>query len=158
MDGLSFSPESFYTDPGSAFTSAEFSSFLKQRHIGLVNAPRQSHKSVGLVEVTHRILQAVLNKTTTVYADWDLQLPHVTKVLNARYVQSVGFSPIEILYGLSRSTDVGLKSFLTQASSVRDGSFRKSLAWPLEASLDGNSRVRWVGRSEERRARVERKG
>ncbi|KAG5988659.1 hypothetical protein E4U52_006340 [Claviceps spartinae] len=100
----------------------------------------------------------VLIKATTVYANWDLQLPHVTKVLNARYVQSVGFSPVEILYGLSRSPDVGVKSFLTQASSAWDGPLRKSLAWWLEASLDGDSRVRWIGRSEKRRARVERKG
>ncbi|KAG5927547.1 hypothetical protein E4U60_000144, partial [Claviceps pazoutovae] len=90
--------------------------------------------------------------------DWDLRLPSVAKVLNSRYVKSVGFSPVEVLYGLSRASDVGLEVFLTQASRGWDDHFCRSLAWPLEMSLEGDSRVYWMGHVEERRSEVQCRG
>ncbi|KAG6303343.1 hypothetical protein E4U44_000168 [Claviceps purpurea] len=130
----------------------------KKKEVGVVVAPRQSHSNVGLAEVANRILKNVLNKVTENLTDWDLHLPSVTKILTSCYIESVGFSPVEVLYGLSRASDVGLEVFLTQASHGWDDHFCRSLAWPLEMSLEGDSRVHWMGRVEERRSEVQCRG
>ncbi|KAG6235021.1 hypothetical protein E4U23_000870, partial [Claviceps purpurea] len=127
----------------------------KKREVGVVVAPRQSHRNVGLSEVTNRILKPVLNKVTENLTDWDLHLPSIAKILISRYIESMGYSPVEVLYGLSRAADTGLKAFLTQTSCGWDNHFCKSLTWPLETSLEGDPIVRWVGHVEERRSEVE---
>ncbi|KAG5968422.1 hypothetical protein E4U56_000369 [Claviceps arundinis] len=101
--------------------------------------------------VTNRILQTVLNKVIENLTDWDL-------ILNSRYIESMGFSPVEVLNGLSRAAGTGLKAFLTQTSCSWDDRFCKSPAWPLETSLEGDPIVRWVGHVEGRRSEVECKG
>ncbi|KAG6042677.1 hypothetical protein E4U17_001281 [Claviceps sp. LM77 group G4] len=62
---------------------------------------------ISVSEVSNRILQAVLNKTVEHPLDWDLQLPKVVSVLNSRFIKSVGYSPIEVLYGLTRRLPTG---------------------------------------------------
>ncbi|KAG6070441.1 hypothetical protein E4U15_008004, partial [Claviceps sp. LM218 group G6] len=123
----------------------------KKKEVGIVVASRQSCKNVGLVGVTNRLLQIVLNKVIKNLTDWDL-------ILNSRYIESMGFSPVGVLYGLSRAAGTGLKAFLTQTSCGWDDHFCKSLTWPLETSLEGDPIVRWIGHVEERRPEVECKG
>ncbi|KAG6061739.1 hypothetical protein E4U32_002815 [Claviceps aff. humidiphila group G2b] len=124
---LSLAPGGFYTDSDPAFASAELSSVFQKKGIGLLYAPRQSHKSVGLVEVSSRILQAVL-------------------------------SPIEVLYRLTRRLPTGVQSFLTQVSIDCNKEFCDALTWPSEDALNGDARVFWVARVEERRSEIELKG
>ncbi|KAG5955271.1 hypothetical protein E4U58_007159 [Claviceps cyperi] len=153
MDHALFGTEGFYTDPGP--------SSLYHSGVVVVLEEEGSWDDECAATVTQGrcgYFQDVLNKTTENQTDRDLHLPSVAKVLNSRYVKSVGFSPVEVLYGLSRASNVGLGVFLTQASRGWDNHFCRSLAWPLEMSLEGDSRVHWMGRVEGRRSKVQYRG
>ncbi|KAH7319936.1 hypothetical protein B0I35DRAFT_478234 [Stachybotrys elegans] len=97
---LPSSPIAFYTDPGSTFRSVEFTGAFTSKGISCLQAPTKSHKSVGRIEVYNCILQDVLGKTLGPDTDWVSYLSGVSQAMNSRVVQSLGYSPAEILYGI----------------------------------------------------------
>ncbi|KAI2626541.1 hypothetical protein GGR54DRAFT_637112 [Hypoxylon sp. NC1633] len=81
--------------------------YLRKKGISTIVAPSGPHQSCGLVEVFNRIFQSVLKKTTNPRPadvqvdsiDWVSSLSDVMTQVNARYIESLGHSPFEILYG-----------------------------------------------------------
>ncbi|KAK1828104.1 CoA-transferase family III domain-containing protein [Podospora conica] len=64
MEMISTLPLATYVDPGSAFISKQFHAAMKKRGIPVINAPAQSHSSVGKVETHNRIIQSMMRKCT----------------------------------------------------------------------------------------------
>lgn len=93
-------PVAFYSDAGTGLTSRELRDGLAKLEILLAEAPSKSHKSVGMVEVTNKVMQAVLGKITPNRQTWDLRLPEVMRAVNERYMYAVGYSPQQILFGM----------------------------------------------------------
>lgn len=93
-------PVGMYANPGSSFRAVEFRVEMNREGIEVLNAPAQAHRSVGMVQVTNKILQLVLNKTHSTPLSWDHNLSGVMKAMNGRVVQALGFSPFEIMMGL----------------------------------------------------------
>lgn len=101
------SPLALYLDPGEAFISRKLHNHLHRRGVAVLNGPSSSHRSFGLAEVFIRITQQVLGKTVSPIPietpsgleQWDTEIPQVMAKVNARHVQSLGWSPFEILHG-----------------------------------------------------------
>jgi hypothetical protein len=93
-------PIAFYTNPGSAFKSVKFKAAISDQGIAVVNAPVKPHRPVGLVEVSNKIAQSIINKTTKGVANLDENPSQVAKAMNMMFMQLVGFTPSVILMGL----------------------------------------------------------
>ncbi|KAI1872008.1 uncharacterized protein JN550_004211 [Neoarthrinium moseri] len=95
-------PVVVYVDPGSAFVSEEFHQDMRRQKVEVINAPAKAHKAVGLVEVTNRIFQSILNKTLGGNGEdreWPSKLPEVFREMNSRQMRTMGWSPFEIMHG-----------------------------------------------------------
>lgn len=77
-----FTPLAFYADPGSTFRSAEFQTALKRDGILVINSLSQSA------------------------LDWDEGMQDIMTTVNGRVMQSVGYSPSEILFGIGLSASL----------------------------------------------------
>ncbi|PHH85636.1 hypothetical protein CDD83_146 [Cordyceps sp. RAO-2017] len=133
LQAMMTTPMAFYTDPGSAFTSAEFATFMGKENIVMATAPTKSHKSVGMVEVCNKIMQITLNKVKHLEQHWPDSLPGVEKMMNHRIIQHLGYSPAQILYGFE---DKRLSNQFPTAGESEETDMRTALrqgtaSWPI---------------------------
>ena len=105
-------PVAAYTDHGSEFKSIAFARMLGQYGTVLQFTPVGAHRAGGLVESSNRIIRRAIEKTLPLIAgnevgdvrldptDWDLKLPRIASAVNARHIEQLGYSPVELLFGL----------------------------------------------------------
>ncbi|KAF3798303.1 hypothetical protein GCG54_00015285 [Colletotrichum gloeosporioides] len=142
MDESGLVPTLLYPDAGGAFTSAEFALKMDKRGVQVQPAPAKAHKSVGMVETHIRILLDVITKSilSRKYEadEWDVNLPRELLKVNTRFIQSLLFTPYEILYG-----------FMPQPPVFAAGSFKVGAEWtpPPESELD-EAAIWYVARME----------
>jgi transposase InsO family protein len=111
-------PQLVYSDSGQHFYNDEFRSFLSARQIAFEYSPSGSSKSTGLIEMSNRVLGAVLRKSST---EWDLQLLSSADGVNDRIIQSLRYSPNEILSGVSQAPPVLIQSHRIDAEFYQSG-------------------------------------
>lgn len=100
-------PAAVYWDAGSAFISSEMKTMLNDLNIIAIQAPSQSHKSVGAIERANRILRAAMRKMRHPDEDFIDTLRRGTIAVNDRHIEHLGYSPNEIIYGIEpRDTSV----------------------------------------------------
>ena len=96
--------ELLYTDNGSHFVGGVMPDAMKQKKIRHINAPPGHPSSVGLAERTvqmHKVgLQSTLQAGQEFIRLWDkVDRLYVTPAINARRIDTVGYSPNELLLG-----------------------------------------------------------
>lgn len=107
-------PNKIVSDRGTAFTSQEFSDFIKQsgltHRLVAVAAPWAN----GLVERINRFLKSSLRKISEEYNLWSKHLDTVQYVMNNTHHASTGNSPSKLLLGYDQKnhTDAKLVNFL----------------------------------------------
>ncbi|CCF36665.1 pol polyprotein [Colletotrichum higginsianum] len=110
MDTIGTSPQVIYPDAGGAFVSREFKLAMNARSVEVTPAPAKSHKSVGMIETHIRLVVDLITKEILAGKfppeDWDLHWMDSLKAVNRRWIQSVGFSPTEILMGIPPTDDI----------------------------------------------------
>lgn len=118
-------PNAIYADNGSHFSNADFKSWCLSRNIQLIFAPKGSSQSAGMVERHNGILIDTLKKTTgNDYLNWDQYLVTASSFLNSRVMSLVGFSPLEIVFGVDPFSVESLNSLsLDQRESLFMSSF-----------------------------------
>lgn len=98
---ISSAPWILYSDPGSAFVSDHFKSAVALVGTSVVTAPTKAHRSVGMVEVTNKLVQGILGKTHSARDHWDEGMEKMVRAMNGRTLASLGYSPTEILFGVT---------------------------------------------------------
>ena len=126
-----FRPIAFWVDLGSSFWNQEVHDFLTQLGISITHAASGSHKSVGMVERTNLILQRCLLRSGPVAltevgdefdeadGEWDERLPPSTRWTNQRHMAQLGYSPTEIIFGMTSGELMDLEdAYPTQERSA----------------------------------------
>lgn len=102
-------PATVISDRGTAFTSSEFVSFLKnnnvKQHLVAVAAPWAN----GLVERINRFLKSSLRKLVDDYECWNIYLKTVQYVINNSYHSSLKASPSKVLLGVEQRNNTDVK-------------------------------------------------
>lgn len=104
-------PVATYMDPGQHFENEELRQYLRGLGVSIDYSPSGSHKSTGMIEVSKRILEAVLAKDNN---EWDKTLPRTTQIVNCRTIEHLGISPTGILTGAEHSSLAGADMKLTK--------------------------------------------
>jgi hypothetical protein len=129
---------------------------LNSQGIIVTASPFGSHKSTGLAEVTVKITQSILGKTTHDRHKWDEQLGETMRALNLRHAVVAGFCPVEILYGLGERTMLDLK-YLSLGDARLAKAFARQQKVPLPANYPDRVALR-VGEMQQARQEVKWKG
>lgn len=76
------------------------STFLRGSGIIMLEAPRGAKHAVGMVEKSNDILTKCFKKRREALPDeaWELSVQMTTVDANARTIEHLGYSPLEILY------------------------------------------------------------
>ncbi|KAG7007159.1 hypothetical protein G7Y79_00011g030570 [Physcia stellaris] len=93
-------PAAAYWDADTAFQSSEMAGELKDLNIVPIQAPSQSHKSVGVIERANRILREAMNKMKKEDEDFVDTLRRAAPACNERHIEHLGYSPDEIIFGV----------------------------------------------------------
>ena len=108
-----FHPIALWADLGSSFWNQEVHDFLTQLGISITHVASGSHKSVGIMERTNLILQRCLLRSGPVEftedgtefdeadGEWDERLLPGTRWTNQRHMAHLGYSSIEIIFGVT---------------------------------------------------------
>lgn len=94
-----------YHDPGTHFTAQLFKDFCKQNDIIGISSPSGASKSTGMIERANRILEDCLKKRCAQESNdllrWPEYLKDATRDVNTRVITSLGYTPFEILFGIT---------------------------------------------------------
>ena len=94
-------PAAIYMDIGKHFVSKKMNRALRAKGIRVIPAPSASHKSVGMVESSNQIWENTMRKIQTQdECDWVSAGDISTMAVNSRYTEHLGYSPVNILYGV----------------------------------------------------------
>ena len=104
-------PAAVYWDAGSAFISSEMRDMLRTLNIIAIQAPSQSHKSVGMIERANRTLRASMRKMVGPKDTQRTVLEKGTHAANDRHIEHLGYSPNEIVYGIE-PRDISVVNFV----------------------------------------------
>lgn len=103
------------SDRGTAFTSQEFTEFLRLRGIKHRQVAVAAPWANGLVERVNKFLKSSVKKVIDDYSGWSLNLGHVQYVINNTYHSSLKTTPSVLLLGYQQRNhaDANLCQFLT---------------------------------------------
>lgn len=107
-------PRRIIVDQATCFTAYEFTKRMKELYIELVRVAVGSPQANGQVERVNRVIKAMLGKLTEPigHANWVQQLAQVEYALNNTKHSTTGFSPSELLFGVS--TKICIPDALTE--------------------------------------------
>jgi len=115
-------PIHIYSDQGQHFNNEQFKGFLMSKGVGITFAGSGPSKSVGMIEVSNRILQQAIKKapypevlfskddykiTTT---RWDMDLAEAASNINERCIMHLMASPKQLLLGTPSGKLGGLET------------------------------------------------
>lgn len=97
-------PRRVITDQGTCFTGLEFTNQLKEWNVEHVKIAVASPQANGQVERVNRTIKAMMGKATESmnHADWVQQLGHIEYAINNAKHSTTGFSPSEMLFGVTQ--------------------------------------------------------
>lgn len=99
-------PNAIYFDDGTHFLNEQMSTFLRNAGIIMLEAPSGAKHAVGMVEKSNDILSKCFKKRREDSPDesWDLSVQMSAVDANARVIDHLGYSPLEILYGVKATS------------------------------------------------------
>jgi transposase InsO family protein len=92
-----------YSDRGTQFVGQKMQAYRMRKGIKHVASPSASPKSTGMVEVHNGLLEERIQRLLAAEPsrEWDQLLLHATRALNTREVRVHGYSPFQLLFGIS---------------------------------------------------------
>jgi hypothetical protein len=95
-------PVAIYSDRGTHF-NRELTAWLEPMGVEHIRTPAFSPSSTGMVEKRNHLLAERLRRLTFGHQDlWDQHLRESTRELNFHEVETLGYSPFQILFGMER--------------------------------------------------------
>jgi len=113
-------PELLVSDRGTAFTSTQFATFLRERNIKHQLVAVAAPWANGLVERINRFLKSSLKKMITEQTSWSFKIKEIQYVINNTYHSSIKASPSKLLLGYDcrGHTDSPLIKFLNNLAKT----------------------------------------
>jgi hypothetical protein len=91
-------PYAIYCDRGQHFDNPAVRDYLNSEGVSISYSPSGSSKSTGMIEVSNKLLEDVLRKSSG-NIDWDQALDQATKSVNSRVISYLGMSSTDIIIG-----------------------------------------------------------
>ena len=121
-------PIAIYSDSGSHFESSTTQEYLRSRGIMWIARPSSISKPTGMIERANGLLQKAMEKSTGFTKEnWDEFVLSGNANLNCRHIKHLGYSPVEILYGMH-----DVLPFQRRTQSIETAALR---SWFAEASF-----------------------
>lgn len=163
-----------------AFAGDDMDHYFRERGITYIPIPSRSHRSAGKIEVHNGILvnRLVASRTFTVeerqratetgYSaagvkdnEWDERVSEATAHLNRRYMATIGYSPVEILFGTNAGELNELEHVIVSEHRQAIVEMAKIYAEEkaIEGEVDGESWAdfHYIAERQTKHARVKRK-
>jgi len=137
-------PATIISDRGTAFTSSEFTTFLKihnvKHHLVAVAAPWAN----GMVERINRFLKSSLKKIVDEQEFWNIHLATIQYVINNTYHTSLKTSPSKVLLGIEQrnNADVKIIDSLRNICTETEFDFQRTRDSSRDLAIETTNRIK----------------